>query len=257
MIQRTVVVAVLALAVWHAQAVAAGLVDTIERVRPSVVGVGSLQPTRSPPAILFGTGFVVDDGRHIVTNSHVVERVLNAERKEGLTVFVGRGARPQMRRAVKVAVAPQHDLALLRVEGAALPPLQLGSGELPPEGTSLAFTGFPLGAVLGLYPVTHRAMVSAITPIVAPKDTQGQLTAEVIARLRNPFDVLQLDATAYPGNSGSPLYDPQSGKVIGIVNMVFVKETRENALERPSGITYAIPVRYVQQLLQQARHESP
>ena len=61
--------------------------------------------------------------------------------------------------------------------------------------------------------------------------------------------MFQLDATAYPGNSGSPLYDPATGEVIGIVNMVFVKGTKESALTQPSGITYAIPSRYLIELL--------
>jgi S1-C subfamily serine protease len=56
-----------------------------------------------------------------------------------------------------------------------------------------------------------------------------------------------LDATAYPGNSGSPLYIPETGEVVGVINKVFVKESREAVLEKPSGITYAIPVRYVKQ----------
>ena len=59
----------------------------------------------------------------------------------------------------------------------------------------------------------------------------------------------QLDATAYPGNSGSPLYDPETGVVIGVLNMVFVKSTKENVLSDPSGISYAIPVEYLQRLL--------
>ncbi|HJY76993.1 MAG TPA: S1C family serine protease, partial [Burkholderiales bacterium] len=73
-------------------------------------------------------------------------------------------------------------------------------------------------------------------------------------RLSTPsFAVFQLDATAYPGNSGSPVYHPESGAVIGIVNSVFVKATREAALAQPSGITYAIPARQLIELLQDAR----
>ncbi|MDD3381539.1 MAG: serine protease, partial [Rugosibacter sp.] len=56
-------------------------------------------------------------------------------------------------------------------------------------------------------------------------------------------------ATAYPGNSGGPLFDPDTGEVIGILNMVFVKSTKESALEKPSGISYAIPARYLDELL--------
>ena len=67
-----------------------------------------------------------------------------------------------------------------------------------------------------------------------------------------PQQVFQLDATAYPGNSGGPLFDPRSGAVFGVISMVLVKGTRESALSQPSGITYAIPSRYVSEML--ARH---
>ena len=64
--------------------------------------------------------------------------------------------------------------------------------------------------------------------------------------------MFQLDATAYPGNSGSPLYHPQTGRVVGVINKVFVKETTENVLKDPSGITYAIPARYAEALMTKA-----
>jgi S1-C subfamily serine protease len=65
--------------------------------------------------------------------------------------------------------------------------------------------------------------------------------------------VFQLDGTAYPGNSGSPVYDPASGKVIGIINSVLVRSTKEAALTSPSGITYAIPAQRLKALLKRAR----
>ena len=64
-----------------------------------------------------------------------------------------------------------------------------------------------------------------------------------------PFFLYQMDATAYPGNSGSPVYDQKSGKVVAVINKVFVKRTKESVLSDPSGITYAIPVRYLQNML--------
>ena len=74
----------------------------------------------------------------------------------------------------------------------------------------------------------------------------------IINRLQKPYMVFQLDATAYPGNSGSPLYDIHNGHVVGIVNKVFVKGTKEHAITRPSGITYAIPSKYAHQILKGA-----
>jgi S1-C subfamily serine protease len=71
----------------------------------------------------------------------------------------------------------------------------------------------------------------------------------MIHRLEENYSVFQLDATAYPGNSGSPLYGTETGDVIGIVSSVFIKETKEKILQDPSGISYAIPIRYAKALL--------
>jgi S1-C subfamily serine protease len=41
------------------------------------------------------------------------------------------------------------------------------------------------------------------------------------------------------------LFDPLTGEVIGVVNMVFVKGVKEAAITAPSGITYAIPANFI------------
>ncbi len=228
----------------------AGLPETIALVRPGVVAVGTMQMTRRPPARLLGTGFVIGDGTLVVTNAHVVPELLAVEEMEYLAVFAGRGKHPQRRRARQLAMDLKYDLAILKIEGDPLPMLRLGDSDRVREGESIAFTGFPIGAVLGLYPVTHHGLVSAISPIVLPAPSGRQLTAKMIKRLRDPFDIFQLDATAYPGNSGSPLYLPKTGEVIGVLNMVLIKETKESILEKPSGISYAIPIKHLKALLE-------
>ena len=118
------------------------------------------------------------------------------------------------------------------------------------EGEQFLLTGFPIGTVLGLYAATHRAMVAAITPIAIPPPDAAKLDAALIRRLQSgAFPVFQLDATSYPGNSGSPVYDTASGEVVGVLNMVFVKGAKESALTNPSGISYAIPSKYLQSLI--------
>jgi len=108
--------------------------------------------------------------------------------------------------------------------------------------------------VLGLFPVTHRTMISAVTPIVIPAARADQLDARSLRRLQaGAYRVFQLDGTAYPGNSGSPVYHPDSGEVIGILNSVFVKSTKEAALTQPSGISYAIPAQKLKELLDRTR----
>ncbi len=226
------------------------LPDTISKIKPSIVGIGTYLPTRQPRSKLTGTGFVVGDGRHVITNAHVVAEDIDEFKKERRVIFVGTGKSPQVVPVKIVKRDDSHDLALLKLlEGAALPTLRIGESASVREGQVFAFTGFPIGAVLGLYPVTHQGIVSSITPIAIPAFHSGQLNPKLIRRLKEPYRVFQLDATAYPGNSGSPLYDPASGKVVGVINKVFVKGTKEAALANPSGITYAVPSRYVRALL--------
>lgn len=240
----------LPLLLWfHTGVLSADLPDTLARIKPGIVAVGTMQTTRAPPAILLGTGFVVADGRHVITNAHVLPASLDSARQEFLAVLTGRGQQGEVRRATRLLVDEAHDLALLRISGEPLPPLGLAPDDGVREGQEIAFTGFPIGMVLGLHPVTHRGIVSAISPVVLPAHHSSRLDAAQIRRLRTPFDVYQLDATAYPGNSGSPVFDPRSGQVLGIVNLVFVKESKENILKEPSGIAYAIPVRHARELL--------
>ena len=230
---------------------ASSLVETIPTVKRSIVGVGTSLQTRSPAIVFSGTGFVVGDGLSVITNAHVVPEMLNAERKETLGIVVGNGEAVSFRPATLVGLDREHDLAHLRLSGAPLPALTLADDDTAREGQDLAFTGFPLGMVLGLHPATHRALLAAIVPIVRPSLNARGLDPRAIAQLqRNPSTVYQLDGTAYPGNSGSPVYDPATGTVLAVINMVYVKGLKESAISNPSGITYAIPVRHVRTLLQ-------
>lgn len=231
------------------------LADVVEQLTPSVVGVGAAFPPRSPTRgrptqRLSGSGFAVrlSDRALIVTNAHVIPEDVDSVNGEMLSVFIPRGKAAEVRPARLVASDPVHDLALLAYEGAALPGVPLATGGARRPGERVAFTGFPIGAVLGLFPATHEGIIAAITPIARPADNGRQLTAAALRRLREPFDVYQLDAIAYPGNSGSAVYLSETGEVIGVMNSVFVKDTRESLLEKPSGISYAIPVRYVLEL---------
>ena len=229
---------------------ASELVQTIENIKPSIVGVGTVQRMRSPPVNILGTVFVLDDGLHVITSAHVVPEILDIANKESYTVITGKGKDPELRAATIVAIDKEHDLALLKISGTALPAMEVGDAGKVREGQTLVFTGFQIGMILGFYPVTHRAMVSSITPVVLPAHNSRQLNAKLIGQLqKSAYAVFQLDGTAYPGSSGSPLYDPETGLVYGVVNMVFVKGKKEAALSNPSGITYAIPGNYIRELM--------
>lgn len=227
------------------------LARTIESVKPSIVGIGTYQKTRSPAVNFMGTGFAVGDGLSVVTNAHVIPDVMNTENKESLGIIVGRGDATEFRVADLVAIDKEHDLAHLKISGAPLQSMKFGDSRTVLEGQSLVFTGFPIGMILGFHHVTHRGMVSSITPVVMPALSSRKLDVKMIVQLqKSAYTVFQLDGTAYPGSSGSPLYDPETGVVYGIINMVFVKGLKETALSQPSGITYAIPGNYIRDLLQ-------
>ena len=230
----------------------AGLADTVVRVKPSVVLVGTFRTTDNPRFQLRGAGFLVARGDLVVTNAHVLPSDAD-EASLVVQVRVGQGDW-QMRTATVLETDVARDLTLLRVSGAPGPALKIGDSRRVREGDDLAFMGFPIGGSLGFSHVTHRATVSTITSAALPSPSAERLREQAIRSLRNgTFDIFQLDATAYPGNSGGPLFDPDTGEVMGVMNMVLIKNTRESALSQPSGISYAIPARYVQELVDRHR----
>lgn len=233
----------------------AGLPDTIERLKPSVLLIGSYRSTDSPRFQLRGTGFIVGDGNLVVTNAHVLPSGLSSVDAPALVVQVRQSTGEwQMRPARVLGTNAARDLALLRMEGPPGPAMRLGNSASVREGVDLAFMGFPIGGVLGFSVVTHRATVSSITAAALPSPSAGRLSEQAIRGLRGgTFEIFQLDATAYPGNSGGPLFDPDSGDVVGVMNMVLIKGTRESALSQPSGISYAIPSVHVQELMDRHR----
>ena len=247
----------LALAPLHALA-QADLPGLIASARPSVLPVGTFSPTDSPRFGFRGTGFVVGDGSLVATNFHVLPPGADtADPASGpqLMVLTGRsGDLVSGRRARVVGTDRVRDLALLRIEGPPLPALPLAEPGSAREGAEIALMGFPIGGTLGFAMVTHRGIVASITTAALPAPTASNLDPRALLRLREGnFELLQLDATAYPGNSGGPVFDTATGRVIGLVNMVLVKAGRESALSAPTGISYAVPVAALRALMTDIR----
>lgn len=224
--------------------------DTVEKIKPSIVAIGTFKQTNSPPFLLRGTGFVVGDGSKAATNSHVIPESADPDGTALVVQTRGINGELQLRRVQLANRDKEHDIAILQIEGPKLPALTLADSDAVREGQSIGFTGFPIGGVLGFSPVTHRGIVSSITPIALPGGNAQQLNPRLVRQLKNgTFNIFQLDATAYPGNSGSPVFNVETGAVIGIINMVFIKGSKESALSQPSGISYAISATYLKLLL--------
>jgi serine protease Do len=229
----------------------AGLIEAVAKAKRSVAVVGTYNAVDNPRFHFRGTGFVVGDGNQLITNAHVLPQATTESDKTSLMVQLPTSAGPLEARSVSVvALDRTHDLVLLRFEGSPLPTLSLADTGNIREGLSIALIGFPIGGVLGFSPVTHRGIISSITAIALPSPSSQQLNETSIRRLREgSFEIFQLDATAYPGNSGGPVLDAETGQVVGVLNMVLVKSTKESALSTPTGISYAIPVRFVDELI--------
>ena len=223
----------------------------VKIVSEGTVAIAIDAPIKHSSPRVLGTGFVVADGLFAVTNYHVVSEDLDPTIVENFVVLSGEGSVVKKIKAEVLKIDLKHDLALLKLDSQ-LKPLELGNEELVLPGSEIALTGFPIGAILGLYPATHRGYISATTPDAIPAMNSNQLTLAMMNRLKSVSLIYQLDATAYPGNSGSPMYDPKSGEVVGVINKVLVKDTKESALSSPTGISYAIPVKYVHKLISDA-----
>ncbi|MDF1848258.1 MAG: trypsin-like peptidase domain-containing protein [Parvibaculaceae bacterium] len=159
----------------------------IEKLAASTVRIVSQNGT--------GSGLVVSDAGHIVTNAHVTEGFAK------LTVIPSNST--TFYEAVLVAENPELDLAILKVNGFGAPAFQLALEE-PAPGEDVWAIGFPGNADrLG------GQIQPTITKGVLSKAFQGSWDGS------NPLKLIQHSAGINPGNSGGPLFD-DCGRVIGV-----------------------------------------
>jgi serine protease Do len=217
------------------------VIDVAERLSPSVVTVTIQTPERrvlevspfggfssrieggTPQDI--GTGFIVSSDGLIVTNKHVVSntgatyKVVTKDDKEFEVTQISRD--------------PANDIAILKIEGAGLPEVELGESSNLKVGQFVIAIGTALGEFR--HTVTTGVISGLGRGIVA-----GSSFAGFVERLDN---VIQTDAAINPGNSGGPLLN-SAGQVIGV--NVAVASGAEN-------IGFAIPIDIVKEGLNQFR----
>jgi S1-C subfamily serine protease len=212
-------------------------IELFERVSPSVVQIAARSAAANPldedegAGAASGTGFVWDNSAHVVTNNHVVQN--------GSEVAV-RFASGEVAQAEIIGVAPNYDLAVLRIKTARQlpPPVALGSSNELKVG-QLAFA---IGNPFGLDQSLTSGIVSALKRRLPT--SSGREIANVI----------QTDTAINPGNSGGPLLD-SAGRLIG-VNTAIISPSGSSA-----GIGFAIPVdivnRVVPELIKNGRVPTP
>jgi len=162
-----------------------------------------------------GSGFVIDDEGHVVTNYHVVA---NADQ-----VRVKLGDSETAHSAEVVGTDPSTDVAVLEVEAPAdqLHPLKLGSSSGVEVGDPVVAIGNPFGL--------DRTVTSGIVSAL-----QRQIQSPGGYSISN---VIQTDAAINPGNSGGPLID-SGGEVIGINSQIQTGGSGNGNV----GIGFAVPI---------------
>jgi S1-C subfamily serine protease len=172
-----------------------------------------------------GSGFLWDAQGRVVTNYHVVEgaarwKVTLADQSSWNAVLVG--------------VAPDKDLAVLKIDAPAerLEPILVGtSGDL-----QVGQRVYAIGNPFGLDQTLTTGIISGL----------GREIKAVTGRVID--GVIQTDAAINPGNSGGPLLD-RDGRLIGVNTAIYSPSGAS------AGIGFAIPVDQVNQVVPQiVRH---
>jgi len=191
-----------------------------------------------------GSGFVLDNLGHVVTNNHVVA---DAAANEGPIEIVDQDGNRQ--NATVVGRSPVYDLAVLHVAGAEdLKPASLGrSGSLRVGEPVVA-----IGAPLGLSSTVTSGIVSALNRPVTTGSTADDSSY---------INAIQTDAAINPGNSGGPLVNLQ-GQVVGVNSAIATNGGGSFDEEAGNiGVGFAIPVEQVivtaEQILESGEAQYP
>ncbi|WP_406273052.1 trypsin-like peptidase domain-containing protein [Streptomyces sp. NBC_00191] len=195
-----------------------------------------------------GTGFVLDQQGHILTNNHVVDPAGSAG--EISVTFSG----GETAKATLVGKDSGYDLAVVKVTGVShLKPLPLGNSDSVQVGDPVV----AIGAPFDLQNTVTSGIISAKErPITAGGEKGDGSDVSYV-------DALQTDAPINPGNSGGPLVDTKA-RVIGINSAIRAADTGsgpEGGQAGSIGLGFAIPInqgkRVAEELINTGRATHP
>ena len=175
-------------------------------------------------SLIIGSGFLVTKDGLIITNRHVVE-----DTKAEYTVFTNDGKKHSAKVVARDAVM---DIAVLKIDGAQYPYLELGNSDTLDLGQSVIAIGNALGEFKNSVSV---GVISGLSRSITAGNGMGQ--SEALEH------VIQTDAAINPGNSGGPLVD-LGGRVIGV--NVAVAQGSEN-------IGFALPINSIKSVIDSVR----
>ncbi|MFY9461753.1 MAG: trypsin-like peptidase domain-containing protein [Candidatus Sungiibacteriota bacterium] len=185
------------------QAVSKTNAEIIKKVKPAVVYVETEDSSSA------GSGMIIESAGFILTNAHVVQGVNSVKAK----LSDGRSFT-----ALVIGRDENTDLAVLKVEGAQLPVVEMGNSDEAEQGDEVFTLGYPFG----------------IEGDVSFKE--GTISRRFVNK---GTTYLETSAEIHPGNSGGPLVN-KLGKVIGINTAVFGKSIQ--GIQLGETIKLAIPI---------------
>ncbi|MEJ5220902.1 MAG: trypsin-like peptidase domain-containing protein [Tepidiforma sp.] len=172
----------------------------VEKLSSSVVRIRATYPE----GVGGGSGVVWEDGRHMLTNAHVVlgaGAIKVVDPKDGREVS-----------AKVVALSPCDDVALLEVDRGNFTPAPIGDSDKVEPGEEVVALGYP-----GTF--TDQGSTKLV------------VTRGIVSKVHDTFDglndLIQTDAAINPGNSGGPLVNSR-GEVIGINTLGFRGKQAQN-----------------------------
>jgi len=175
-----------------------------------------------------GSGVIIDDQGHVVTNNHVVA---GAQGDVQVTLTDGR-----LFKATVVGTDPTTDLAVIKLTDppSGLKPAALGDSGKVVVGQPVMAVGNPLG-------LANTVTTGIVSAVDRPVSTTGEDGGEATVT-----NAIQIDAAVNPGNSGGPLFDAQ-GRVIGINSSIATLSQQSGSI----GLGFAIPVDLVKNIASQ------
>ncbi len=201
-----------------------GVTEAVDEVGPSVVTViNHLTPQGESGPSGRGSGVIISEQGHVLTNNHVVADA------ESLEIRLADGTSME---ATLVGADPFSDLAVISVEGELPAPARWGNSDALNPGETVIAIGSPLGDFFNTVTV---GVVSAVgRSIETGRGFQLQ-------------ELIQTDAAINQGNSGGPLVS-LGGQVVGINTLVV-----RGGLQGPQaqGLGFAIPSNTARAIAQQ------
>ena len=204
----------------------ADLAALYDRVSPGVVAIRVLSAQGGG----LGSGFVLDEQGHIVTNYHVVADTTDLE------VDFSNGIKA---RGEVIGIDLDSDLAIVLVDlpPEQLHPLVLGDSDLVRVGQVVAAIGNPFG----LSGTMTVGIVSAKGRVLA------SLNLAPGGGIFSAGDLIQTDAAINPGNSGGPLLN-LDGEVIGLNRAIQTDTFNAEGQPANNGIGFAISVNIIKRV---------